>query len=603
MKLFQTIRARLFLCYTGVIAAVVILFSVIYSHYTSSILSERASESLQQLAITLNNNLDSVFQNMNDTANRIISSDLIKETFYTQPETEAEILQNKQQMMNLLFTSTGSSIGYPINLFDVKGHFVQYGRKFDIWTQDPDSIAAASWVSDCLSKEGRMHITYPRYYEWYDSDTQVISVCRAFNRTFGASYDAVTEVVLPFQQFSGIITSVLEPYGSQSPISAYVFDEKGRQIYPHFNEAEGEFPAFTLDEIRTQKMTDNLFHYEIDKEPVLASYSLSSFTGLTIVMAEKEQALLAPVKEFQKRLLLISGFCLLLTTLVTFIISRQLAEPIRKIQHSINHLDLAGLNSEESVLPRNSAYELTKLHRAYLNMARRLQISLNETLDARSRETEARMLALQAQMNPHFLYNTITIISIKAEDNGDPEVVELCDSLTAMLRYIAQDSPEGVLMKQEIEHLRQYLFLMETRFPEKIHYSLHLEDGMEMLTIPKLTIQPLVENCFKHGFKQMPPWNLSIRGWMEGDRWLISIEDNGIGFNAQTIRHFMEEFRETEVAAQTEPTDNIGIHNILHRLKIYYKADACFELVDLEGGGCRVTIGGTRNFGGERRLL
>lgn len=240
----------------------------------------------------------------------------------------------------------------------------------------------------------------------------------------------------------------------------------------------------------------------IEQEPVLAAYSVSAFTGLTIIMAEKEQALLAPVTDFQKNILYISGFYLLFTTLATFMISRQLAEPIRKIQHSINHLDLADLNAEESELPKNSAYELTKLHMAYLQMARRLQLSLNETLSARSRETEARMLALQAQMNPHFLYNTITIISIKAEDNEDPDVVAMCESLTAMLRYIAQDSPRGVTLAGEIEHLKQYLFLMETRFPEKLNYSLTLEDGMEQLTIPKLTIQPLVENCFKHGFKQ-----------------------------------------------------------------------------------------------------
>lgn len=592
MKLFQTIRARLFLCYTSIIAAVIILFSVIYAHYTSSILQERASESLQQLAITLNNNLDSVFQNMNDTANRIISSDLIKETFYEQPATESERLQNKQRMMNLLFTSTGSSMGYPINLFQTNGHFIQYGRKFDIWTQDPESIASASWVLDCLSKEGRMHLTYPRHYEWYDSDTQVISVCRAFNQTFGAPYDAITEVVLPYDQFAEIITSVLAPYGQESAILAYVFDEKGRQVYPLLQ--EGEPSAFTLEEIRAQKTRDNLFHYEIEKEPVLAAYSVSSFTGLTIIMAEKEHALLAPVTDFQKRILYISCFCLVLTMLVTFVISRQLAEPIRKIQHSINHLDLADLSAEESELPKNSAYELTKLHRAYLRMAQRLQLSLRETLTARSRETEARMLALQAQMNPHFLYNTITIISIKAEDNEDPEVVALCEALTAMLRYIAQDSPRGVTMEHEIEHLNQYLFLMETRFPGKLHYSLRLEDGMEDLTIPKLTIQPLVENSFKHGFKQTPPWDLSIRGWTKDDRWFISIEDNGIGFKEETIQYFMKDFYNPEIVVQTEPTDNIGIHNILHRLKIYYKANACFEIINLPDGGCRITIGGMK---------
>lgn len=592
MKLFQTIRARLFLCYTSIIAAVVILFSVIYVHYTSSILQDRASESLQQLTITLNNNLDSVFQNMNDTANRIISSDLIKETFYEQPATESEQLQNKQRMMNLLFTSTGSSIGYPVNLFQMNGYFIQYGRKFDIWNQNPESIASVSWVSDCLSKEGRMHITYPRFYEWYDSDTQVISVCRAFNRTFGAPYDAVAEVVLPYGQFAEIITSVLEPYGKDSPISAYVFDETGRQIYPLLE--EDGVPSFALEEIRQQKTTDKLFHYKIDQEPVLAAYSDSSFTGLTIIMAEKEQALLAPVTDFQRNILYISGFCLLLTTLATFAISRQLAEPIRKIQHSINHLDLTDLSAEESDLPKNSAYELTKLHMAYLKMARRLQLSLNETLAARSRETEARMLALQAQMNPHFLYNTITIISIKAEDNEDPDVVAMCESLTAMLRYIAQDSPRGVTLAGEIEHLKQYLFLMETRFPEKLHYSLNLETGMELLTIPKLTIQPLVENCFKHGFKQTPPWNLTIRGWTEDERWFISIEDNGIGFKEDAILHFMEEFYDTETMTPAEPTDNIGIHNILHRLKIYYKANACFEIVNLTDGGCRITIGGMK---------
>lgn len=196
-----------------------------------------------------------------------------------------------------------------------------------------------------------------------------------------------------------------------------------------------------------------------DGEREIASYSRSAYTGMTMVMCEDEARLLAPVVQFRDRLILFGVLTMLLTTLVAsiFLCQSSLTEPIRSIQKSISALNLAELHTEDASSYRSSAYELTRLGNAYVEMVDRLQSSLAQTLTAHSREVEARITATASANESHFLYNTITVISIKAEDNGDAEVVRMCEALSGMLRYIVKDGPAFVQMETELSHLNQYL--------------------------------------------------------------------------------------------------------------------------------------------------
>ncbi len=585
MKMFRTIRGRLFICYTSIIAVIVVVFSMLYYNYTAGILEKRASESLQQLSINNNTNLDAVIKNMDAIANRIISSALIKETFYASPQSESTIIAQKRRMMELLFTVTGSKIDNQINLIGADGTFVEYGRRFDISMQSTDALKAAPWIAECLALEGKMYIAAPHVYNWNTSGEMVVSVCRAFNETFGARYDGFVEILTDYSAFAQTIEAAVRPKG----IRAFVYDSSGRQIYP-LTEEKNAAPYFTY----TSQTSNGTFPLAVNERDEIVAFSRSAYTGITMVMCEDEAQLLAPVADFRNRLIFAGCFTLLLTSFITSLLAKQLTEPIRNIQKSISRLDLSDLHSEDISSYKNSAYELTKLNRAYVKMVDRLQTSLDETVTARSHEVEARMLALQAQMNPHFLYNAITIISIKAEDNGDEQVVKMCESLSSMLRYIAKEAPAAVALQQEIAHLQQYLYLMECRFPDRFEAEIDIPREMETLQIPKLTIQPLVENCFKHGFQTRGTWKIAIKASCDATSWTVCVTDNGVGFSADALERLNQTFALSGGDFHDTERDNIGLGNIFHRLKFRYRENAVFHVENLPQGGCCITVGGIK---------
>lgn len=212
---------------------------------------------------------------------------------------------------------------------------------------------------------------------------------------------------------------------------------------------------------------------------------------------------------------------------------------------------------------------------------------------------QAHMIALQSQMDPHFLYNMLTIIKSMSRQNDATHIGLVCDYLVRMLRYNSTYNEDYVTMETEIAHTQDYLQLMKVRYEDMFEYQIELTSGIdtETIEVPKLCLQPIVENCFQHGFKQVPPpWKLKIRCWSTDNRWYISVIDNGIGIRQEeidTIYLRINDFLEN-------PSDELnklkiggmGLINTIARFQLKYKQDITFEIKALENGGTRVVIGG-----------
>lgn len=215
---------------------------------------------------------------------------------------------------------------------------------------------------------------------------------------------------------------------------------------------------------------------------------------------------------------------------------------------------------------------------------------------------QAHMIALQSQMNPHFLYNMLTIIKSMSRQNDATHIGLVCDYLVRMLRYNSDYNEDYVTMESEISHTQDYLELMKVRYEDMFEYQIELASGLDtnMIEVPKLCLQPIVENCFQHGFKQtLPPWRLIIHCRIHENRWYISVIDNGIGIQQEEIDRVYRRINEF----LENPSDKLnqlkiggmGLINTIARFQLKYKQDITFEIKALENGGTRVVIGGTYN--------
>lgn len=601
MKQIRTVQFKLFFVYASLITLLIVIFVTSFYLYVSSALEKKASESIHQLSLNISDKFDVELKSMDAIAGRIITSDNLRTYFFESPDSPYKELNNGRNISNTLFSITGYPFEfYQINIFRTNGKLIQFGENFNMSQLSPYTIQSQVWVNLTLKEDGRKTVIPPRITDWDQSNTIVLSVSRAFSEVLGKQLDSIVEVQQDFSVFQNLVNRSITIPGEEISQSTkvYVYDKNGALIYP-FSESISPDQTYwnEVKDLATPSGIVKPDDYWImrgkpTKPSEIIAYSRSEFSGWTVLLVESEPALLQPVKAFRNQIVLIGISALLITMILTYYVSKGLTTPLQAIRKSIANLSLQTLPPTPMPAPPSDLNELEELNAAFVQMCKRLEESLHEAVEARSREIKARMLALQAQMNPHFLYNTLTIISIKAENNHQTEIVKMCSDLSGMLRYIAIDGSIPVTIEQELDYTVKYLDLMRTRHIHQFSCSIEIPAEMNQVRVPRLIVQPIVENCFKHAFNKRPPWHIQITGKISDNGWEIIVSDNGIGFDDQVLTSILTKINHAEPGIEVDDDfPHIGLLNIYHRLKLFYGDKAFFQLLNKTGEGAEVKIG------------
>ena len=234
--------------------------------------------------------------------------------------------------------------------------------------------------------------------------------------------------------------------------------------------------------------------------------------------------------------------------------------------------------------------EVKELDAAFSEMLSRLNNSM-------MLEKKATMLAMQSQMHPHFLYNMLAVIGAAGSESGSPKVETLCCKLSEMLRYSASYEHMTVTLYDELRHLNAYLELMKARYEDFLVYTVDFPPEMYKLTVPKLFLQPIVENSFSHGFAgSEPPYELLVKGETEGTHWKITISDNGAGFTAEQRDFVVERVRHLEqnISEKLSSTSigGLGLASAVLRLRLVSGKPVTFDICDNTPHGARICLEG-----------
>ncbi len=190
-------------------------------------------------------------------------------------------------------------------------------------------------------------------------------------------------------------------------------------------------------------------------------------------------------------------------------------------------------------------------------------------------------------MQPHFLVNTLMTMGTMAEEAGNQDVFQMCMNLTKMFRYISSEEKDGVRLFEEIQQAERYVDIMQERFPH-VRVEMDIPISIMQARIPKLTLQPLVENVFKHSDRSR--LCIKVKGTVEEDgRFRILVSDNGNGFTEEGAKEILEKCKNSidGLGSLSVKVDGMGLVNVYVRLHLFYGEDAVFR-IGREG----VTIGG-----------
>ncbi len=262
--------------------------------------------------------------------------------------------------------------------------------------------------------------------------------------------------------------------------------------------------------------------------------------------------------------------------LLTLIFSRSISRRFSMISSGMKRFERGDFTTK---LEETGIYEFDRLSIAFNIMVRRI-----ETLVARQREEEAKAAeaerkALESQLNPHFLFNTLSTIKALARLHGENEIYTIAVKLGKLLRYSIDNHASDATIKESLELAESYLMIQKIRFGERMNYTITCPEELYEAIVPRLMIQPLAENAVQHGLEgKTGDWRLVISVSRENDRLCVSVVDNGVGFDPPSD------------LAQLEKQGHTGLYNIKRRLELRYGDSFSFSVRSEKGKGTEVTI-------------
>lgn len=381
----------------------------------------------------------------------------------------------------------------------------------------------------------------------------------------------------------------------------YVTDTVGNIIYSGQEEMIGQamnedwydeqLEAFSQNEQGSFEINHSMFVYQrINQENA----------DWLIIKEIPEKHLLQEANRSVMINLIMFGLALLVIIAATVLISIRVTAPIKRLADYMNEVKTGNLNV--AVLPagKDEIGMLTKRFRTMMETINNL-ILREYKLELSSKTSQLK--ALQAQINPHFLNNTLQIIGTLALELKVPQIYTLISALAKMMHYSMHNSDSTVTLKDELEHVNAYMELQKERFENRFSYTSEVPDHLLHLKVPKLILQPIMENYFKHGLSVTETdGRIRLQASQDKSFVFIVIENNGASIPPGQLEGLSLELQrqaEAEFDADTEADESvrnelipatIGLHNVLARLRLVYGEAASLELENLEPVGVRIIL-------------
>ena len=263
-------------------------------------------------------------------------------------------------------------------------------------------------------------------------------------------------------------------------------------------------------------------------------------------------------------------------------VSRSVAVPIVELCQRAEDVAGGDLTVKEPV--QSDTYEIRTLSESMEQMIVRLNAQIEQTTQKQASLRRAELALLQAQINPHFLYNTLDTIIWLIEAGKTLEAEEMVSNLSSFFRHSLSRGEDVITLKEEEGHVRSYLQIQQARYKDVMRYSIDIDPGLQQARIPKLTLQPLVENALYHGVKLKRALGcITVTGRAEGGDILLRVADDGVGMTPQRL----EQLRSSRDSGERV---GFGLATVDERLRLLFGPDYGLSIVSREGEGTTVTV-------------
>ena len=588
----RSLQSKLFIAYLSMACLILFSFAAFFYLFVAGRLKESQISAMNTLNSSFQSQVDSAIQNL-DTVSVNINYSNISKSILDQ-KFDLNISDDMLSQMSDLFLSlSGTELkADQVNLYDFSGYVLQAGLSTMVKKTDP---SRTEWLQKAREANGKKIITKPYSTYEYSKSAKYTQWMISVYRSFTNQYRRGVGVIETAKQCKSIFKSIIsyEKKNHNAAASVYVFNNDGELIYPYDiseETAEQIKPYFTLTD---DSQTSTRLKSPLTGENVYATRADSKYTGFTYLTVQPESFILAPVYQMIKILMAVVAAFLLASVIVSYKLSRSVVKPVKHLKHIIQRMELDTLGQETVTSYPVSVNELEELYQAFQHMSDNLKDSMMELTEAKEQEIRARSMALQTQINPHFYYNSLSSISVLAENGDCDTVVKMCRNLSMIMRYITDTGHTTVTLADELEYVRKYLYCMKVRYQSSLNYHIDVDESILMKKVPKLLIQPFVENAIRYGSDCAPPWTITISSYVADNCWKITVTDTGPGFSEEACTRIAENLAKADQnpGLPELKINGLGTVNVYLRWKLFCKEDIIFEYGNTEDRHGMVSIG------------
>jgi two-component system sensor histidine kinase YesM len=562
-----------------------IIYFVSYNIYSNSILSE-TSDRITNVVSQTSEEVDKTFDSMKTLLIATSSSSNIKNIVYNpQWITETPIEQKIEEYQRIhdlfygiLYLRNNIS---SVRLVPLRGISV-------IWYENGLTIGyphpKIPWYEDIV-RSNRREVFIPPHKPLPPSMIQsdVFSAARILRDQDG---NIIGTIMIDRKVEE--INSIINKASSTNKIQIAILNTDGSIVFKSDNLQYGRF----LDNELLLKINSNLngtLNYKMNGEDYILMFNTSQVSGWKFVAFTKVSSLLEKAYQIRSISLIVAFFTIVFSLLLSIFIAVKVTKPLNKLNASIENVK----NKNFDIYLRPSSNdEIGRLTRNFNSMIKRIKNLIIKEYEADLKRKEAELKALESQINPHFLYNTLETISSIAYLKNAPEITTISRSLSDLFRYSINNEKKLVTFGDELYHTQNYINIQKIRHGNKFNVIFDIDEELKNYKVIKLILQPIIENSINHGLELMKSGGLiTIEAKLHNDDTLIiKIQDNGVGISQQTLKAIQDYLNRDPGDTSIETTKTIGLANVHFRIQHYYGKNYGLTIESAHEQGTKVTI-------------
>lgn len=447
------------------------------------------------------------------------------------------------------------------------------------------------WYAKAVAKPQDAIITGPNRHSFFDTDDEVISLSREVQSYENGTFRGVILINLNMNK----ITEICNSFQEKQENFICIINDKGELVYEQQNGRE----RFAFDEKENRqelntalgKTKESCFRLNYRGEKYLITRTDMKTTGWTLVSMVPYKSVMAETMAISGVMILAVAITLIVTLLLLNRILTGVVKPLKKLEKYMVQVNPDNMDQRMEILTDD---EIGHLSMKFNQMMDRIRNLKEQVIEEQEDKRKYELQALQAQINPHFLYNTLDSIIWMAETN-DSNIVAMTEALAKLFRISLNKGNEEISLERELEHVKNYLIIQSMRYADKFTYEISAEPGVERCRTIKLILQPIVENCIYHGIKKKRgTGKITIRAYRREQNLIIEVSDDGCGMPEEICRKILSD----EIESENISGSGIGVKNVNERIQLRFGKKYGLSYSSEEGVGTTVTYVLPYNEGG-----